>query len=342
MKLLPELFSVVAHRVKPPVLIVLGSPWPVTQLVQKMHPADITCFQMDRYAGDRLQEKLVQESVTAEVIVGPDVWDLPQRFQTVLFPAAAQSDTDLKLDMVEQSFHVLVEGGLFIALSDYERDQQFEKWHKKIFGHFSSSPRSEAGMAFWSTREGEHPRKRHAMNFHAKINDRPSMNFFSWPGTFSYGRMDNGSRAMLEVADIEEGARVLDLGCGNGSVGCLASQQAGKTGHITFIDSNARATALTKLNAVENQLQNYDVITSGTLQELPKNSFDVILANPPYYANSEVARLFISNARDLLRPGGCFYLVTKMPVQTIPEVVETFGEAESVESRGYTVLMARL
>jgi hypothetical protein len=31
-----------------------------------------------------------------------------------------------------------------------------------------------------------------------------------------------------------------------------------------------------------------------------------------------------------------------MPVQTIPEVVETFGDAESVENRGYTILIARV
>jgi 16S rRNA (guanine1207-N2)-methyltransferase len=52
--------------------------------------------------------------------------------------------------------------------------------------------------------------------------------------------------------------------------------------------------------------------------------------------------MFIASARDLLKPGGRFYLVTKMPVQTIPEVVETFGDAESVENRGYTVLTARV
>ena len=33
---------------------------------------------------------------------------------------------------------------------------------------------------------------------------------------------------------------------------------------------------------------------------------------------------------------------TKMPVQTIPEVVDTFGEVESIDNRGYTVLVARV
>jgi 16S rRNA (guanine1207-N2)-methyltransferase len=69
--------------------------------------------------------------------------------------------------------------------------------------------------------------------------------------------------------------------------------------------------------------------------------FDAILANPPYYANSGVAQMFIRTARDLLKPGGKFSLVTKMPVQTIPEIVEMFGGGvESVENRGYTVIVA--
>jgi 16S rRNA G1207 methylase RsmC len=132
------------------------------------------------------------------------------------------------------------------------------------------------------------------------------------------------------------------MGCGNGAVGCLAGAMAGPTGHVTFIDSNVRATALAELNAKANGLANYTCVTNATLAGLENDSFDVILANPPYYANSEVAKLFIGTSRELLRRGGRFYLTTRMPVQTIPEVVETFGDAESVENRGYTILIARV
>jgi 16S rRNA (guanine1207-N2)-methyltransferase len=166
------------------------------------------------------------------------------------------------------------------------------------------------------------------------------MEFASWPGTFSYGRMDNGSRSMIEVAEIRPGDRVLDMGCGNGSVGCLVSPAAGPEGEIVFVDSNARAVALTDHNAKRNNLTNYRLITSSSLGGLEPQSFDVILANPPYYANSEVARLFIREAHTLLKEGGRFYLVTKMPVQTIPEVVDQFTEVESVENRGYTIVIA--
>jgi 16S rRNA (guanine1207-N2)-methyltransferase len=342
MKHLLDLFPVVADKVVPPVLVALGSPWPVTQLVTAMNGKETVCFQMDVFAADRLRAKLAENNVAAEVVAAADLWDLPARFRTVLFPAAAHSDRDLKIDVVEQGFHVLEEGGLFITLSEYEKDVEFAKWHKKVFGKCGESPRSKAGMAFWSARHGERPRRRHEVTFHAKVGDGPSMSFASWPGTFSYGRMDNGSRAMLEVAEINPGDHVLDMGCGNGAVGCLASAKAGPTGKVTFVDSNVRAVALTDKNAKANGVPNYELVTTATLGGLPPDRFDLALANPPYYANSEVARMFIASARDLLKSGGRFYLVTKMPVQTIPEVVETFGDAESVENRGYTVLAAKL
>jgi 16S rRNA G1207 methylase RsmC len=342
MKHITELFPAVADKVVPPVLIALGSPWPVTQIVQALDGKEAVCYQMDVFVADRLRTKLGENNVAAEVVTAPDLWDLPARFRTVLYPASAHSDRELKIDVVEQGFHVLEEGGMFISLSEYEKDVQFAKWHKKVFGKCGESPRNKAGMAFWSTKHGDQPRRRHEVTFHAKVGDGPSMSFASWPGTFSYGRMDNGSRAMLEVAEVRAGDRVLDLGCGNGAVGCLASAMAGPTGKVTFVDSNVRAMALTELNAKANGVPNYELVTTATLGGLPMSGFDVALANPPYYANSEVARMFITSARELLKRGGRFYLVTRMPVQTIPEVVETFGDVESVENRGYTVLTARV
>ena len=349
MNTLLDLFPAVQTRVVPPVLIALGSPWPVTQLIQAIQlnqpAAEVTAFQFDIYQANRLRAKLTDNGVTAEVVSAPDLWDLPATFRTVLFPAAAHTDRELKLDMVEQGFHVLQEGGLFISLSEYEKDTQFAKWHKKVFGKCSESPTSDDGMAFWSVKTGEQERRRHSLNFHARVGDGAAMDIVTYPGTFSYGRMDGGARAMLEVAfamGVRPGQHVLDMGCGNGSVGCLAYPWTQPGGHVTFIDSNLRALALTEFNAKANGLVHYTMRAGAALEGLEKNAYDVCLANPPYYAKSEVARMFIDSARDLLKPGGRFFLVTKMPVQTIPEVVETFGDVESIENRGYTVLVAKV
>lgn len=340
MKYLPELLAVVADKITPPVVVVHGSPWPATQVVAAVG-VETVCYQPDVYQADRLREKLAENNVAAEVVASADLWDLPAKFGTAIFPAAAHADRDLKLDMIEQGFHVLREGGLFITLSEYRKDTQIAKWQKKVFGKCGESPKAKIGMAFWSPRTGDQPRRRHEITFHARIGDGASVSIATWPGTFSYGRMDGGSRAMLEVADIRPGDRVLDMGCGNGAVGCLAGQKSGPTGAVTFVDSNTRAVALARKNAEANGVANAAFVTSATLGGLAANSFDVILANPPYYAKSEVARLFVSSARGLLAPGGRFYFVTRMPVDTLPEVVNTFGGVESIENRGYTVVIAR-
>jgi 16S rRNA G1207 methylase RsmC len=343
MKHVTELFATVAHRVKPPVLVALGPPWPAANLVQALAlpETEVACAQFDLHQTARVRECLAELGATAEVLGVPDIWDIPRRFNTVIFPASSHADRELKLDVVEQSYHVLNPGGLFLTLSEYEKDNQFAKWHKKVFGRCGESPASENGMAFWSTRpDEEQKRRRHEVLFHAKIGDGPSMNFVSRPGTFSYGRFDNGSRAMLEVTEVHAGDRILDLGCGNGAVGCLTGGMAGPTGSVTFIDSSLRALALAEVNAKANGTPNPRFLAATRLEGLEPNSFDVIVANPPYYAKSEITALFVEGTRELLKPGGRYYIVTKMPTAVVPMIFETYGDRSVIENRGYSVVMA--
>ena len=258
----------------------------------------------------------------------------------MLFPAAAYTDRELKLDVIEQSYHVLKPGGKLVSLSEYEKDNQFAKWHKKVYGKCGETPSSEAGMAFWSVRGEDQPRRRHEVNFHAKLGDAPSMDFLARPGVFSYGQLDNGSRALVEVADIRPGDHVLDLGSGSGAVGCLASTKSGPKGHTTFIDSNLRAMQLSRHNAEANAIPNAHFVASANMEGLTPDGYDVILANPPYYGDSIVARLFIMQSRDLLKRGGRFCVVSKMPTAVVPLIFEAFGECDVIENRGYTIVVA--
>jgi 16S rRNA (guanine1207-N2)-methyltransferase len=349
MKHIAELFATVAHRVKPPVLVALGPPWPVANLVKALGlPGDaVTCAQFDLHQTDRVRECLTELGVGAEVVAVSDLWDLPVRFNTVVFPASAQSDREVKIDVVEQGYHVLAPDGVFLTLSEYEKDSQFAKLQKKVFGKCGETPSSEMGMAFFSTKvrtdeySQEHTkRRRHEVTYHASIGEGESMAFVSRPGTFSYGRFDNGSRAMLEVAEIRSGDHILDLGCGNGAVGCLAAAQAGPKGKVTFIDSSLRAIALAELNAKANGVPRTRFVTATRLQGLEEGAFDVVLANPPYYAKSEITRLFIEGSRDLLKPGGRYYLVTKMPTAIMPLIFDTFGDCSVIENRGYSVVIS--
>ena len=108
---------------------------------------------------------------------------------------------------------------------------------------------------------------------------------------------------------------------------------------VRFGDSNVRDRA-TELNAKAIGLPNYQTLATHTLTELPDASFDVVLANPPYYAHGSIIRLFIERGKALLRAGGVLYLVTKQVDATWPIVQEHFPEPEMFENRGYVIFRA--
>jgi 16S rRNA (guanine1207-N2)-methyltransferase len=174
------------------------------------------------------------------------------------------------------------------------------------------------------------------------MEDGPALRFLSRPGVFSYGRFDNGARALVETISIAPGDQIVDVGCGCGTNGIWAGCLSGPTGHVTFIDSNLRALALAELNARANGLPQFQTVASSTVAGVPAASFDAALANPPYYAQASIAQLFVERCRVVLRPGGRFYLVTKQADQVGPLIANAFGTTEVVSRRGYQVLCAQV
>ena len=344
-ELLAAWLPVLKARVRPPVAIALGSPRQVTELVQALELPDSVAWQMDLWQAERLQTELFQRGLHASVAPGADLWDLPGLYQTILYPVEPRGERMLKLDMIEQAFHVLKPHGTLIVMSRHEKEQFFPAALKKIYGRVHM-PDTGVAPLLWCQREGEgegeglRQRRRHEMTFHVNVGEGTSLRFLSRPGVFSYGRFDNGARALVETAAIHPGDKILDLGCGCGTNGILAAMRAGATGHVTFVDSNLRATRLAALNAEANDLSAFDVQACCRLDDLAPRIFDVVLTNPPYFASLGIAQRFIEQARPLLKKRGRFYLVTRQPDQVGPMVADYFGPTEASERRGYVVLSA--
>ncbi len=326
-------------RIQPPALFVLGAPRLIAQLAARLDQPNTTCYQMDLHQADRLREELEAGRISAKVSVAPDLWDLPPEFNTVVFPSPPRAERELKLDMVDQAQHILKLDGLFIALSPISPDQFFPKLMKKIYGK-SSVTQSSEGTIVWSHRQHEHERRRHEIVVQARVDENESLRFVTRPGVFTYGQMDAGTRALLSAAEINGGDHVLDLGCGAGAAGLAAARKAGPAGHITFVDSNARAVALAELNAKAENLSDFRAIATARFEGLEPNTFDVVLTNPPYYATESIAHQFIEKSHELLKSGGRLYLVTKNLDDLEPVVVKLFGEPELYESRGYIIIAA--
>src|SRR5579875_1233296 len=126
--------DIVRGKVHPPLAVVLGSPAEVAHCLRFLSGIETTCYQMDLYQAERLQAELATQQTPARIKTSADLWDLPADFQTVLYLPARGGERELKIDMVEQAFHILRPHGTFLVWSPYETDSFFAHLLKKIFG----------------------------------------------------------------------------------------------------------------------------------------------------------------------------------------------------------------
>ena len=86
---------------------------------------------------------------------------------------------------------------------------------------------------------------------------------------------------------------ILDLCTGSG---CIALALAQAFPHFTVwgIDKSVQAIALAKKNASYNAIHNAHFLVSDLFEELTNKTFDLIIANPPYIAFSELPELDVS------------------------------------------------
>jgi 16S rRNA (guanine1207-N2)-methyltransferase len=167
--------------------------------------------------------------------------------------------------------------------------------------------------------------------------------FLTDRGVFSYGRVDRGTRLLLEALEVGPRDEVLDLGCGYGVVGVVAATLAPE-GKVVMVDVNARAVELARENARRHGLGNVEVLEGDLYGPVAGRRFDVIVTNPPIRAGRVVVRAVVEGAVRHLKPHGRFYLVarTAQGAKTLGKMVaEVFGQVEEVErGGGYRVYRA--
>lgn len=128
-------------------------------------------------------------------------------------------------------------------------------------------------------------------------------------GVFSHGRLDTGTRLLLETArEVPATGDLLDLGCGAGAIALtLAHRAPGAT--IWAIDVNARARDLCARNAQSCGLTNLRVVTPEEVpQDLPLSG---IWSNPPIRIGKEALHELLDRWLPRVVPGAPIWLVVQ-------------------------------
>lgn len=157
-------------------------------------------------------------------------------------------------------------------------------------------------------------------------------------GLFSPRALDRGTRAMLSVAEITDGMKVLDLGCGAGPVGIYCAHFTAPE-NVFMIDIDPLAVETAKKNA-EAYGFSIHAQTSDGFRDFNETNFDLILSNPPYQTDFAVARHFIEKGFNRLRVGGKMMMVTKRRLWYENKLRAVFGGCRVMEIDGYFVFIA--
>ncbi|MER8100303.1 methyltransferase [Kitasatospora sp. NPDC094016] len=157
-------------------------------------------------------------------------------------------------------------------------------------------------------------------------------------GTFCAERLDIGTRFFLgHLPTPAPGARVVDLGCGNGVVGTAAAL-AGPGAELVFVDESHQAVA----SAEETFRANLgpdaraEFLTADALapEVAPPGSVDLVLNNPPFHSHQATTdatawRMF-TGSRRALRPGGELWVVGNRHLGYHVKLRRLFGNCQLV------------
>jgi 16S rRNA (guanine1207-N2)-methyltransferase len=173
----------------------------------------------------------------------------------------------------------------------------------------------------------------------------------SLPGVFSHGRLDDGSRFLVEHWQPPELGRALDLGCGSGVL-AAALRLARPAARVDAADARAEALEATRRTLAANHLtadgERGAVVASDVFSDLP-GAWDLVLSNPPFHrgpgghgADFGVTERLIREAGTHLAPGGRLVLVTNTFIDYPAPLRAAFGDVAVVHQTGrYRITEAR-
>ena len=179
------------------------------------------------------------------------------------------------------------------------------------------------------------------VEFRTELRCMPLTFSATW-GLFSPKTIDAGTQLLMEHLDIQENDTCLDLGCGYGAIGITLAKCV-QTATVYMVDKDFVAVDYARKNVQQNQLQNCHVLLSNGFSHLPDIQFDLIASNLPANVGKELLQIFLTDAKQHLKPNGRLYVVTISGLRAFIKrnFLSTFGNYQKVKQRHtHTVAMA--
>lgn len=324
--------------------------------------AKVTCFFLDVFLAKQARDEIAQSPDVVSAICECDLPEGP--FDTIAMPFLKNGEAELTRELLQQAHERLEIGGRLIVSTDNPQDDWLHDQMQLLFGKVTKRPEPR-GVVYLATKSEPLRRVREFTANFAFRDGKRLIHAISRPSVFSHRKLDVGARALLEATEanrvVHPGSRILDLGCGAGTVSiALALRRPGV--HVHAVDSNPRALECTLRGAELNEIMvvnqpehqsrvgcyvapdersSLSIQLDATGHVRYPGTFDLVVANPPYYSNWAITAIFIEAAARALKPDGRLFLVTKSPNWYHNNLHFVLSDVEIYDVRDYSIVTAR-
>lgn len=164
----------------------------------------------------------------------------------------------------------------------------------------------------------------------------------SVPGVFSHGRLDLGTKLLLENLEGLPAGHYLDFGCGAGVVGSFLKKRY-PDAQVSMLDVDAFAVYSSQLTLAANQLEATTIAGDG-IHAAPKQ-LAAIISNPPFHqgvhTQYETTETLLREAAAHLQPGGELRIVANSFLKYPPLIEQHLGPCTVLAERdGFKIYRA--
>lgn len=169
----------------------------------------------------------------------------------------------------------------------------------------------------------------------------PELGLWTWPGVFSWDRLDPGSVQLIQALPPLAG-RGADLGCGLGVLSKAVLAQPTVTA-LALVDLDRRAVEAARRNVPDPRATFH---WADARVEPPLEGLDFVVMNPPFHdrgaEDKALGQAFIRRAAQALRKGGVLWMVANRHLPYEAVLTSLFRQvALKSEGGGFKVYEAR-